>query len=98
MSLDLFQKLKSDRGTSANVSSLLSQIDNSETKSFTDEREWKLTVDQAGNGLAIIRFLPGPYDEKFEKIYSHGFKNPLSGKWFIENCPTTIGLPCPVNC
>lgn len=96
MSLDLFQKLKANRSTSDNVSALLSQIDKSESKSYNDEREWKLTVDQAGNGSAIIRFLPGPKDEKFEKLYNHGFKNPLSGKWFIENCPTTIGLECPV--
>jgi len=96
MPSDIFQKLKANRGTSDNVSSLLSQIDKVETKSFDDERQWKLTVDQAGNGSAIIRFLPGPKDEKFEKLYNHAFKNPLSGKWFIENCPTTIGLDCPV--
>lgn len=28
------------------------------------------------------------------KVYNHGFKH--NGKWLIENCPTTIGLPCPI--
>lgn len=30
----------------------------------------------------------------FVKTFSHGFKT--GTKWFIENCPTTIGQPCPV--
>jgi hypothetical protein len=30
----------------------------------------------------------------YVKIYNHGFK--LNGSWFIENCPTTLGKPCPV--
>jgi hypothetical protein len=27
-------------------------------------------------------------------MFSHGFQG--KGGWFIENCPTTLGLPCPV--
>lgn len=51
--------------------------------------------DKAGNGSAIIRFLPGKTDDDipFVKTYSHGFKG-ATGKWFIEDCPTTIGEPC----
>ena len=35
-------------------------------------------------------------ESPYVKIYSHGFKQ--NGKWFIENCPTTLGngTPCPV--
>ncbi len=53
--------------------------------------------DQAGNGSAVLRFLPGKTEDDipFVKIYSHGFKGP-TGKWFIENCPTTIDKECPV--
>ena len=29
-----------------------------EKKSYDDERIWKPTVDKAGNGYAVIRFLP----------------------------------------
>jgi hypothetical protein len=62
-----------------------------------DEGFWKLTRDKAGNGSAVIRFLPKHADDELPwvQIYSHAFKN-SSGKWFIDNCPTTIGGECPV--
>lgn len=68
------------------------------SKSYEDSRQWKPIVDANGNGFAIIRFLPPPKDEADPWIiyYNHAFKNPLSGKWFIENCPTSIGENCPV--
>ncbi len=31
-----------------------------EKKSYVDERLWKPQVDKAGNGYAVIRFLPAP--------------------------------------
>lgn len=67
---------------------------------FTDpdaDKFWRLQGDKAGNGYAIIRFLPGKTDDSlpFVKIYSHGFKT-QAGKWFIDECPTTLDLPCPV--
>ena len=72
-------------------------------KSYVDEREWKLTVDKAGNGQATFRFLTTPQKDRdrsrdaapFVAIYSHSFKGP-SGRWYIENCPTTIRGKCPV--
>lgn len=62
-----------------------------------DGTEWTLTTDKAGNGQARIRFLPARDDNStpFVKIYQHGFKH--NGRWFIENCPTTIqACDCPV--
>lgn len=58
---------------------------------------WKAETDKAGNGYAVIRFLPGKSedDTPFVKTYNHGFQGP-AGKWYIENCPTTIGEQCPV--
>ena len=63
---------------------------------FKDERFWKPTVDKLGNATATIRFLPGHKEEgiEFVRYWNHGFKH--NGQWFIENCPTTIGQPCPV--
>jgi len=60
-----------------------------------DTRFWNLTADQSGTGSAVIRFLPATSDETLPmvKVLSHSFKN--NGKWFIEECPKTIGLPCP---
>jgi hypothetical protein len=61
-----------------------------------DQRFWKPTVDAAGNAFAVIRFLPSKTEDSlpFVKTYSHGFQH--NGKWFIEECPTTIGKECPV--
>lgn len=63
---------------------------------YKDERFWQPTKDKAGNGQAIIRFLPEPKGEDvfFIKMFNYGFKD--KGGWFIENCPTTIGEPSPV--
>lgn len=67
------------------------------TKSFVDERFWEPTKDKAKNAYAVIRFLPVQKDDSlpWAKVFNHGFKN-AGGKWFIENCPTTIGHECPV--
>jgi len=57
---------------------------------------FKLETDKAGNGRAVIRFLPAPPNEElpFVKLYNHGFQ--VNGRWFIENCPTTLGEECAV--
>jgi hypothetical protein len=54
-------------------------------------------VDDKGSGFAIIRFLPAAEGKSlhWNQAYSHGFQGP-GGKWFIEECPTTIGKECPV--
>jgi len=57
---------------------------------------WRCETDSAGNGFAVIRFLPAKSDDQlpFTKIFDHGFQGP--GGWFIEKCPTTIDKECPV--
>lgn len=88
-----FTNLKKNSNKSAEQ---LSQKLAEGTKSYDDPRFWTLETDKAGNGFAIIRFLPEPQGENdpFVKLYSHSFKGP--GGWYIENCPTTIGLDCPI--
>jgi hypothetical protein len=63
-----------------------------------DDRFWQPTVDKAGNGYAVIRFLPPPRGEELPwvRIWNHGFQGP-TGKWYIENSLTTIGKPDPVS-
>lgn len=63
-----------------------------------DENFWKPTVDKAGNGSAIIRFLPAPdgEDVPFVRYWDHGFQGP-GGKWYIEKSLTTIGEKDPVS-
>ena len=64
--------------------------------SYKDDRFWKPEVDKAGNGYAVIRFLPAAPGEDipWAKVYSHAFQG--KGGWLIENCPTTIGQKCPI--
>lgn len=63
-----------------------------------DTRFWNLTADKAGNGRAIIRFLPPIKGEPapFVKYFAHGFQ--VGTSWYIENCPTSLsgGARCPV--
>lgn len=62
-----------------------------------DERFWKPTVDKAGNGFAVIRFLPAAAGEDvpFVRIWDHAFKGP--GGWYIEKSLTTLGESDPVS-
>jgi hypothetical protein len=61
-----------------------------------DERFWQATVDKAGNGFAVIRFLPESNGEDLPwvRLFSHGFQGP--GGWYIENSLTTLNQkdPC----
>lgn len=65
---------------------------------FKDDRYWKPTVDKAGNGTAVIRFLDAPQGEDvpFVKLWRHNFKG-SSGLVYNEISLTTIGQPDPVT-
>lgn len=91
-----FSELK--RASSSNFDKLnqeLSKLNTAATYA-KDERLWSPTTDKAGNGYAVIRFLPAPQGEDvpFVRIWSHGFKGP--GGWYIENSLSTIGKEDPV--
>jgi len=82
----LFDKLKEEAN----------KVGNSGGKT-SDNRFWQPTLDKAGNGFAVIRFLPSPNGEDLPwvKLFTHGFNGP--GGWYIENSLTTIGKPDPVG-
>lgn len=69
-----------------------------DTKSYADERQWKPTVDKAGNGYAVIRFLPAPEgcELPWVRYWDHGFKG-VTGQWYIEKSLTSIGQQDPVS-
>ena len=94
-----FANLKSKR--SAAISQLVAaaeKVGGGEQKSYGDDRFWKPTVDKAGNGYAVIRFLPAPEGEDLPwvRYWDHGFKGP-TGLWYIENSLTSIGQVDPVS-
>ena len=76
---------------------LQTELEKSTKVGTVDERFWKLTTDKAGNGFAIIRFLPATdgEDMPFVKLYSHAFQGP--GGWYIENSLTTLGKKDPLG-
>lgn len=61
-----------------------------------DENLWKPTVDKAGNGYAVIRFLPSESEVPWVRYWDHGFKGP-TGKWYIEKSLTSIGQQDPLG-
>jgi hypothetical protein len=73
----------------------LTKLNSNQTTS-RDDRLWNCQTDKAGNGYAIIRFLPAPVGEDvpFMRMFTHGFKGP--GGWYIENSLTTIGQQDPI--
>lgn len=65
-----------------------------ENKSYdADPDDWYPGVDKAGNGRAVIRFLPPIEGEKLPIVqwFSHNFQNPKTGLWYIENSLTSLG-------
>jgi len=96
-----FAKLKAQSGQKSldKLTSELNKISGKGTQeSFKDDRLWYPNVDKAGNGYAVIRFLPAPGEEDvpFVRLFEHGFKGP-TGSWYIENSLTTIGKQDPVG-
>ena len=91
-----FSQLK--KKSQANIDALSREIDkiSKGSESYKDDRFWAPERDKSGNGYAVIRLLPPSDGEDlpWARMFSHGFQG--KGGWFIENCPTTLGLPCPV--
>jgi hypothetical protein len=91
-----FSKLKKQ----SSFDKLQKEVEKLNTSGFekdeSEELYWKPTPDKAGNALAVIRFLPGPAVDgddalPWVKYFDHGFKNPKTGKYYIEKSLTTFG-------
>jgi hypothetical protein len=92
-----FKKLKAQSGK-ASLTALTEKVAEMKDTKRSDDRFWTPTVDKAGNGYAVIRFLPGHSEEDnlpFIRMFDHGFQGP--GGWYIENSLTTIGQNDPVS-
>ena len=94
-----FENLKRNR---ANISKLIQAAESvgggGEKKSYADDRIWKPVVDKAGNGYAVLRFLPAAEGAELPwvRYWDHGFKGP-TGLWYIERSLTSIGQNDPVG-
>jgi len=98
MSFETLKKArKSDFSKLTEEIEKLNTTNKSNNGNGADDRLWKLTVDKAGNGHAVIRFLPAPKGEDIPwvRIWDHGFQGP--GGWYIENSLTTLGKKDPVS-
>ena len=92
-----FANLKRNRNNIADLVAAANPETKSDKSSYVDDRKWKPTVDKAGNGYAVVRFLPGKDGEvPFVRYWDHGFKGP-TGQWYIEKSLTSIGQQDPVS-
>lgn len=96
MSLSFNELKRSSANSFEKLNQELSKLNSNQQSSSKDDRLWSCQLDKAGNGYAIIRFLPAPggEDVPFVRLWSHGFKGP--GGWYIENSLTTLGQQDPV--
>ena len=95
-----FANLKRSSSNLEKLTKALEQVNSPQSGDSSDENFWKPEVDKAGNGYAVIRFLPAPAVDgddglPWAKIYTHGFQGP--GGWYIENSLTTLNEKDPVS-
>jgi len=94
-----FADLKKQSRAGSLTEKLIKKVEklNSGEGGGADERFWKPEVDKAGNGYAVIRFLPAPEgcELPWAQVWSHAFQGP--GGWYIENSLTTLGQKDPVS-
>ena len=98
--MNSFANLKRNRNSLDKLTKAIESTSQpAEAGSKEDTRFWQPEVDKAGNGMAVIRFLPAPAVDgddalPWVRVFSHGFQGP--GGWLIDNCLTTINEKCPV--
>ena len=88
--------LKSRRYDINQLVAAAQEASGAKTENNRDENIWKPTVDKAGNGFAIIRFLPAESEVPWVRYWDHGFKGP-TGKWYIEKSLTSLGQQDPLG-
>ena len=93
-----FANMKRESGNLDKLTKAIEALNTTSEGSSNKENFWKPEIDKAGNGYAVIRFLPAPPSEEdglpWVKLFNHGFQGP--GGWLIDNCLTTKNEKCPV--
>ena len=99
MAFTSLSDLRKSRGGFDSLMKEVEKIANPQAESRgADDRFWSPEVDKAGNGYAVLRFLPAPKGEDLPwvRVWNHGFQGP-GGKWYIENSLTSVGKADPVS-
>ena len=93
-----FAALKSKRTDVSKLVAAAEGAGGTNKSNYNDDRFWKPTVDKAGNGYAVLRFLPGDAEAAtpWVRYWDHAFKGP-TGQWYIEKSLSSIGQPDPVG-
>ena len=93
-----FANLKRSRTDVSKLVEAASGAGGTNKQSFQDDRFWTPAVDKAGNGYAVLRFLPGDADAAtpWVRYWDHAFKGP-TGQWYIEKSLSSIGQNDPVG-
>ena len=94
---DFSQLKKSRQSQFEKLNAELTKLNPQTNTQQEDTRFWYPEVDKAGNGYAVVRFLPAPFGEDvpFVRVWDHGFQGP--GGWYIEKSLTTLGQKDPVS-
>lgn len=99
MDLSALRKMRNNRSSLKEIQEVITkQNAPSGSKKGKDDRFWSAERDDAGNGSAVIRFLPKHPDDKLPwvRLFTHSFQGP-TGKWYIENSLSTLEQKDPVG-
>ena len=95
-----FTNLKTNRTDVSKLASAAAEMSGGKQtqNKYEDTRFWKPTVDESGNGYAVIRFLPAAEGQELPwvRYFDHFFKGP-TGQWYVEKSLTTLGNNDPVS-
>jgi hypothetical protein len=88
-----FANLKTNRTDISKLANAAAEMSGTKqsTNKYEDLRFWKPTVDESGNGYAVVRFLPAGEGQELPwvRYFDHFFKGP-SGQWYVEKSLTTL--------
>ena len=88
-----FANLKTNRTDVSKLANAAAEMSGTKqsTNKYEDLRFWKPTVDESGNGYAVVRFLPAGEGQELPwvRYFDHFFKGP-SGQWYVEKSLTTL--------
>jgi len=95
-----FANLKNNRTDVSKLANAAAEMSGGKqtTNKYEDTRFWKPTVDESGNGYAVVRFLPAAEGQELPwvRYFDHFFKGP-TGQWYVEKSLTTLGNNDPVS-